>query len=154
MAGDIERPYPPGTATRHRIQVLETLKGNVGQEIIVLDRFSLFEKNGTYVWGFSPSECPPTLEKDPTGRSAIIGVVPPDNGFILFFLGDHPSGLEYDRMLEQLASAGVTSLPVGGGAPSGGDFPPMPAAALAVVGPLAFLTGAAFLRRRGEPHNG
>jgi len=80
MAGDIERPYPPGTATRHRVQVLETLKGNVGQEIIVLDRFSLFEKNGTYVWGFSPSDCPPTLEKDPTGRSAIVGVVPPDNG--------------------------------------------------------------------------
>jgi hypothetical protein len=33
-------------------------------------------------------------------------------------------------------------------------FPYVPAAALAVLGPLAFLAGAAFLWRRGEPHNG
>jgi hypothetical protein len=36
----------------------------------------------------------------------------------------------------------------------GGDFPWAATVALAVVGPLAFLFGAAFLWRRGEPHNG
>ncbi len=38
--------------------------------------------------------------------------------------------------------------------PEAGAFPSLPAAALAVLGPLAFLAGAAFVWRRGESHGG
>ena len=75
------------------------------------------------------------------------------SAFAMRYLSD-AYGTEYqDRLesIEKFAGPGITpaELP-----PYGDDFPSLPAVVAAVVGPLAFLVGAAFVWRRGEPHNG
>jgi len=48
----------------------------------------------------------------------------------------------------------LEALPRGGGPPLARDSEPLVVLALGVLGPLAFLAGAAFVWRRGESHNG
>ncbi len=54
--------------------------------------------------------------------------------------------MEYDDTIALI----VAALPAGGGQPASSSFPTFPAAAAAIVGPVVFLAGAAFVwPRRG-----
>jgi hypothetical protein len=80
------------------------------------------------------------------------------NGFYIKYLADMDSvfGFPPGTLLAAANSSGPVSLPDGGGPPADDALSLLDAAglaALAVVGPLAFLAAAAFLWRRGEPHS-
>ena len=96
------------------------------------------------------------FDADPTGQYGILGLYLDNFGryrphrLRMLYIGEEPPA-EYTTSRLNL----LTPLLPGHSPDSPRtDFPYIPAVSLAVLGPLAFLAGAALLWRRSESHNG
>jgi len=140
----------PAVPVRVHMAVDQTWRRDLPPQIDVVDvrAVDIDPRNGEYSWRYSVWEWPYLAgsTEPPTGKYVIMGLEDADDGTLrevwTFFAGDEPSGERWDG-----AIAKMSSLPKS-------DFPYPVAVALAVIGPLAFLVGAAFLWRWGESHNG
>jgi hypothetical protein len=153
--------YGPYDPIRVQIRVDRIYKGSAFETIEVIDGASLevYDHDPKYVWVGASGACG-TFDFDPTGSYAVVGLTRADDGsfragrFRLFYIGPQPPETYDSRPLSYVAPLLPGTLPNGGGRVMDADFPFLPALALAIVGPLAFLAGAALLRRRGGSHNG
>jgi len=134
-------------------------------ELFSANTMSISPEGGVnkYVWG-SGASCG-AFDNDPTGGYFILGLVADQFGrlhpslLLTFYIGPQPPVGPGDTVVARLEGLGLSawSLPDGGGPPEpvgGGAAERAAAVALAVLGPLAFLAGAAFLWRRGSQRMG
>jgi hypothetical protein len=141
--------YGPGPYNPIRLQldVEHVYKGPRMATVSMVDANSLEIYNGVERWVGSSGACG-AFDADPSGQFVILGLnrdhferyrtgLP-----LVFFVGPEPAGEHYERATDGLNNAMAD------------DFPWLPAAVAATLGPLAFLAGAAFVWRRGEPHGG
>lgn len=140
------------------VNVDKVLKGRGSEEVVFREPIGLvyqadYEDNPANLqWG-TETDCGPVgFQSDPKGTYLVIGLTrarEDDDYFriragdlvprLVFFQGKTPSGREYEEAIH-LATPH--------------QFPFLPAAIVATLGPLTFLAGAALLWRRGESHNG
>ena len=104
-----------------------------------------------FEWGYETDCGPVGFQSDPKGKYVLVGLnesigsadpaVPSGAMTVreVFFEGAGLDGPGYDNAVHKVTSNG---------------FPVLLAIGFALLWPLAFLVGAAFLWRRGEPHNG
>ncbi len=139
--------YGPYQPIRLYLEVERVYKGPRVTSIGIIDAASLEIYDGVQQWVGSSGTCG-AFDSDPSGQYVILGLGHDRFGRyrpslpLAFFVGAEPAGDRYERALKRV------------NAEAGDDFPWLPAAVVAVLGPLAFLAGAAFLWRRGESHNG
>ena len=96
------------------------LKGSTSPQIAILDHASLINPDTMasreYQWAGAAGACG-AFDFDPAGKYAIMGLRQNANGTYqpnrlqTFFIGDSPSGPEYDRALTRLVSLGPIRLP-------------------------------------------
>lgn len=111
-----------------------------------------------FEWGYETDCGPVGFQSDPTGKYLVVGLKESPGSMYrttsagslvtraVFFEGSGSQGAGYDNAVHRVTSHDFPSLDH--------NLPLIPVMAAAVLGPLAFLAGAAFLWRRGEPHNG
>jgi len=158
---DDPKYYGPYDPIRVQMSVDRVYKGSAFETIEVVDGASLevYDHDPEYVWVGASGACG-TFDFDPTGSYAVIGLTRANDGsfragrFRLFYIGPQPPETYDSRPLSYVAPLLPGTLPNGGGPVMDADFPFLPAAIAATLGPLAFLAGAALLRRRGEPYSG
>ncbi len=153
---------------RLAMSVDRVYKGTSAAEIepFSANTMSILAEGGAnkYQWVGASGACG-AFDSDPTGGYFILGLASDQFGRLhpsilrTFYIGPQPPGGPGDTTVARLEGLGLFgwSLPGGGGPPEavgGGAAERAAAIALAVLGPLVFLAGVAFLRRRGEPHNG
>lgn len=154
--------YGPYEPIRVHMEVERIYKGTAANTLEVMDGASLhvYDHEPRYVWAGSSGACG-VFDEDPTDQYAILGLNKDAFGRYrpnltrVFYLGDNPPSQFDSPRLSRLAPLMPGSLPISGEPSSTrADFPYLPAAIAATLGPLAFLAGAAFVWRRGEPHTG
>ena len=134
---------------RVRMRVDRVLKGNAGADpILTFDDFDFAVRQISYPsatadWLLTSGEgCLPALVRETSLLYVIVGLEDTDDGYqssgeSWLFVGEEPAGDAYEEALLAIESR------------SASDFPWVPAAALAILGPVAFLAGATFVWRRG-----
>jgi hypothetical protein len=155
-----EGEWPP-YQVRVELTVDHVYKGNAALKIDLMVESSVLvhsRPGGAFLeWVGGAATCTPFFE-DPTGQYGVIGFKIDEGGEYrpgyqdLLFIGDEAGGESYDRAQERLSRLGPARLPEGGGSDTRGKSALNPT--MAAIGSLVFLAGAAFLWRRGEPHNG
>lgn len=141
------------------MSVERVYKGEVATDVIaIVDPRTLgpvLPGSEEYWWIGASGACG-AFDFDPTGWYAIMGLTERNDGTyetsrpIVFFMGDGPSGGEYEQALERMASfPGAAELPALGYGPSGqSDHVPMALIAGGVVALGGTLAAAGVLMRR------
>ena len=149
---------------RVRMVVDRVYKGTVQPEVEMVAGNTLLDGDVTsavdYQWVGSIGACG-AFDADPTGRYGVMGLAKDKFGryhpslLSVFYFGDEPPTDFTRARMNKLTPLLPGSLPVNGGPPSVTEgVPSVSTIGALMIGPLAFLAGAAFLLRRGESHNG
>lgn len=152
---------------RAKMAVDSVFKGTASSEITVAssNTLNVYDHEPKYVW-IGPAGACGAFGSDPTDVYAIMGLSAKDDGtygaaiFTWFYSGDNPPSDFENRSLSRLKPL-LPGYPPSSSPehpddsldppapPDSAEFPVLPSVALAVIGPLAFLAGAAFVWRRG-----